>query len=92
MPSPLTFPTSIPIVGQPFTLHAWFATVLITCNCPAHTPLMIVGPTLAPCLACKKGYQIQSVTFDARTGKAHVNLAMFAIEPEGGGRNGGVLP
>jgi hypothetical protein len=68
---------NVPIVGQPYQLKHWFPTVQIVCNCEAKEPLMLVGTTsLTACPACKKAYQIAALTFDRRTNKFEVILAM----------------
>lgn len=76
MSSPLTFPSAaVPIIGRPFEIKSWHATVLVTCNCGAHEPIMLVGLSVATCPACGRGARLQSLAFDGATGECRLNLA-----------------
>lgn len=54
-------------VGDPFTTHTSFVTVMGTCNCDLNerVPLLIVGlATIVQCPKCKKGYQLLLYSHD----------------------------
>ncbi len=75
-PGPIPFPTApgVPIVGQPFTLQAFFipVTAVVTCNCGgADTTIRIVLSAPAACPSC--GRQI-GVSFNPRTGQLEVAI------------------
>jgi hypothetical protein len=82
MKPPIPFPgpaaPPVPIVGQLFTVKAWFSTVLLVCNCDAQAPLLLVGPSVTPCPSCGRGYQAQQITFNAATGETNINVGVRA--------------
>lgn len=56
--APIPFPQNgggVPLVGQPCTIHpTWFITAPITCNCEAHTPLLVFFGANMPPAVCPK--------------------------------------
>lgn len=72
----------VPIIGQPITPHGWFPTVMITCNCEAKHPLMLVGfNTTVRCPHCGRGVTLFGVTQDVRTGQPpHFEIGLVAPE------------
>lgn len=50
---------SIPIIGQP-SVGDWFFACVITCPCPAKTPMLFAGQPghAVACPACQKVYQL----------------------------------
>lgn len=72
-------PNAIPIVGQPFTIKAWFPTVMLVCNCEGKQPVMIPRGAAAQCPSCKKLYTIQQLAF---TPEGNVNFGIGVMTPE----------
>lgn len=72
-------PAGLPIIGQPFTIKAWFPTVMLVCNCEGKEPVMVPRGGAAPCPACKKLYSIQQV---AMTPDGNVNFGIGVMTPE----------
>lgn len=83
---PIAFPAAaaIPIVGLPFVLEAWFVQILITCKCESPKPVLIVGQpgsAAGQCPSCKKGYVLQAIGIDPKTGQPHFQVAMVMTQP-----------
>lgn len=81
---PLKFPTNtIPIIGQPFALKGWVPTVMITCNCEAKEPVLIVGVMQpAQCPACKRGFVVGAIQYNGQTGQNEVGIATVVLAQE----------
>ena len=74
------FPSTIPIVGQPFKLKGWFPTVLITCLCQPHgEPVMLVGTAPGQCPQCQRAYVVGQVNYDATTN--HLQIGIGLVRP-----------
>lgn len=62
-------PADVLIVGQPFTMKAWFLSLLVTCNCSDRPePVLIVGQsgaTSGPCPLCGRHFVLQAVSASA---------------------------
>ena len=58
--SPFATPgDNIPIIGQPKIVGA-VVSVLLTCNCEAHSPILGIAGGVFTCPACKLQWQIQA--------------------------------
>jgi hypothetical protein len=68
---------TIPIIGEPFKLHGGHPVVLISCGCEAKSPLLLQGVAPNICPACRRGFQIQSFTFNPNAPQAvQVNIGV----------------
>jgi hypothetical protein len=57
--SPFATPSDIPIIGQPKIVGA-VVSILMLCNCEAHSPILGVAGGTFTCPACKLQWQIQA--------------------------------
>jgi hypothetical protein len=84
---PFPSASAIPILGQACTVHGWFPTVLLSCNCDSHQPLMIVGlGAIAVCPKCQRAFAIGEVMHDARTGAGSVTVSQVLTQPAAPGQ------
>lgn len=80
---PLAFkaPAGVTIIGQPFTIKAWFPTVMLVCNCEGKEPVMVPRGGGAPCPSCRKIYSIQQVQF-TEAGGVQFGIGIMAPDTE----------
>ena len=73
----------VPIVGQPFALKKWLMTVLVTCNCGAHEPVLIVGHLGAKgvCPACKRIFMVRG--FKTNGPRVDWDFVIGMLTPDG---------
>ena len=64
--------STIPVIGQPFTVYEVDPVVLMTCKCQSdNPPLVLMGVNLGrTCPQCKKTYIITKVMFDRVSGQS----------------------
>lgn len=81
MSDPIQFPKhTVPIVGQPFTLKNFFVTVQIVCNCAGKEPILLVGPAIGTCPACRRQFQFQGLRTEQ--GQLQFMIALVANTAE----------
>ena len=66
---------NVPIIGQPFTVKTWVATVVIVCNCPGKEPVLLAGDSVGTCSACQQAFQLHGLQIDPNTGKVGFQVA-----------------
>jgi hypothetical protein len=82
----IPFPSeSVPILGQPVRLIAWFPTAMVVCQCqPGNDPLFIIGVASTECPKCQKQYSIDLIHHE----RGHLEKQQFGLGvaiPAGGG-------
>jgi hypothetical protein len=70
------FPAGIPIIGQPAVVKGWAAQVMLVCNCADKEPVLVPIGGLGECPACHRKFLVQTITFDARTNQAQINVGL----------------
>jgi len=89
-PGPALVPRpGVPLVGQPFSIDAWFMTVQIKCYCGAHHSVLVVGRigAAAACPACGRLFQLRGLTSDT-SGNLQIQIAMGTVEAPADGEGG----
>ena len=77
-------PSAIPIVGQPFHLKGFFATVMLQCNCEAREPVMLIGTGPGSCKSCGRTFLIGSVSYNVNDPQnAQIGVAVVRNDPQG---------
>jgi hypothetical protein len=78
---PVLANTTVPIVGQAFTLKSGYATALIQCGCEAREPLLLVGQFPTQCPACRRGFVLTA--FTVSQGQVQVQIGLVSTEARG---------
>lgn len=76
------FPSTTPIVGQPFTVKSLGVpmNMQLTCNCGgADTEVAIVGSVSSACPSCRRVY---NAIFNPQTGEINMQIGVPADEKE----------
>jgi hypothetical protein len=85
-PIPFGAPSqAIPIVGQTFELKTWFLQLLVMCRCQSPQPVLLIGqPGSAGgrCAACRRVYQLQSISIDPASGQPQFGIASGYVAGE----------
>jgi len=87
---PFRPPVGIPLVGQAFVFHSAILTAMITCQCAAKVPLLLVGKGPGMCPACRRAFQVQGFEFNPQTGKFNIQIGVGASAPPPVGEQAGV--
>lgn len=76
---------SVPIIGQPFSIHGWFVTVVLQCKCGQREPVLVAGKIGAQgqCPACQRVFIIQAVA-SRPNGQLEFSIAMAVPKSRGG--------
>lgn len=70
-------PPLVPILGKGYELKAFIPTVMLQCQCPAKSPLLMIGlGAKVTCPACRKIFTVTMFRGDASSGQVHVDIAV----------------
>lgn len=72
----------VPIIGQPFTIRAWFPTVLANCSCDSKHAMLLQGVgNVTTCPDCGKSLMIQELVQDPASQQIGVKVALVVPRP-----------
>ncbi len=81
-PGPIPFRRDVPIIGQPFTIRAWWPTAMLNCNCESKHALLLQGfGQVTICPDCHKAFVIERAVQDPQTGQVGLQVSHVIIQP-----------
>ncbi len=69
----------MPIIGQPFKLHAWWASIVLICGCGQSAPVILLGmpgQAQGACPACGRIAVLSGMDIDPQTGHPRFNFGV----------------